>query len=84
MLRRLTNPHTEDGVVVYLPQERVVFVGDAAYEELVGNDWIDHPDKLRAFADALRGMDFTHCFIGHGAPMTRKALFDWFDQRLSD
>ena len=84
VLRRLTNPHTEDGVVVYLPQERVVFVGDAAYEELVGNDWIDHPDKLRAFADALRGMDFTHCFVGHGAPMTRKALFDWFEQRLSD
>ena len=83
VLRQLTNPHTEDGVVVWLPEERVLFVGDAAYEELVGNDWIDHPDRLSSFASALREMDFTHCFVGHGEPMTRNALFDWFSQRLS-
>ncbi len=82
VLRRLTNPHTEDGVVVFLPEERALFVGDAAYEELVGADWVDHPDKLAVFADALQKMDFTHCFIGHGAPMTRAELFDWFGQRL--
>ena len=82
VLRRLTNPHTGDGVVVYLPEERALFVGDAAYEELVGSDWVDHPDQLAAFAGALREMDFTHCFVGHGAPMTRAELFDWFGQRL--
>ena len=83
VLRQVTNPHTPDGVVIWLPEERVIFVGDAAYEELVGSDWVDHPDKLSVFSDTLREMDFTHCFIGHGEPMTRKALFDWFDQRIS-
>ena len=82
VLRQITNPHTSDGVVVWIPEQKVIFVGDAAYEELVGNDWIDHPDQLKAFSDALNEMDFTHCFVGHGAPMTRTELFDWFSQRL--
>lgn len=82
VLRQLANPHTPDGVVVYLPEERVLFVGDAAYEELVGNDWVDHRDRLELFRRELEQMDFTHCFVGHGAPMPREQLFAWFGERL--
>ena len=30
----------------------------------------------------LEQMDFTHCFVGHGAPMPREQLFAWFGERL--
>ncbi|MBC5582105.1 MBL fold metallo-hydrolase [Anaerofilum sp. BX8] len=84
VLRQLVNPHAPDGVVVHLPEERTLFVGDAAYQELVGNDWVDHRDRLELFLRELEQMDFTHCFIGHGMPMPRSELFAWFGERLDE
>lgn len=81
VLLHLENPHSRDGVVVWCPEERAVFLGDTLCEELVGSDWVDHPALVKSYLAALEKLDFTICFPGHSAPMSRAELFAELGER---
>ena len=57
------SPHTDDALLVYVPEDRVLFVGDAQLGQFPSwrMDW----DKLAAFAEKVRGIDADTVIDGH-------------------
>ena len=64
------SPHTDDALLVYVPGDRVLFVGDAQLGEFPSwrMDW----DKLAALADTVRKLDVDVVIDGHWKPYTKE------------
>lgn len=64
------SPHTDDSLLVYVPEDHVLFVGDAQLGEYPSwrMDW----DKLAALADKVRGLDADVVIDGHWKPYTKE------------
>ena len=69
-LIKTESPHTDDALLVYVPGDRVLFVGDAQLGEFPSwrMDW----DKLAALADKVRGLDVDVVVDGHWRPYTKE------------
>ena len=82
ILKNVVSPHTDDCVIVYVPNEKVVFLGDSIYEELVRDQWIGHSDKLSQLIAELEKLDFTIAVEGHFAPKTKDELLTALREKL--
>jgi len=75
--------HTAGDVVVFLPEEKVVFTGDLMLPFLayMGDAWVqDWPDTL----EGLKALDFDVLVPGHGGPMYDRAPIDHFQAYLRE
>lgn len=75
--------HTGGDVVIYLPQEKVVFTGDMMLPGLsyMGDGHVDEwPETL----EGLKTLDFDHWLPGHGPVMDSKEPIDNFQDYLRD
>lgn len=82
ILKHVTSPHSPDTVIVFVKEEHMVFLGDAVYQELVGNDWVEHPEKLRTLSQELEPLDFILCQPAHQRALTKQELLQWFERRI--
>ena len=68
------SPHTDDATLIYLPEDRVVFFGDAisgVYPTWVADKTLT--EKLRKHVESLKA----DCFIGgHWPPFSRKEMIE--------
>lgn len=80
----VVSPHTDDCILIYVPEEKILFSGDAHCPEVFGIDWVDELERLKAFIDALQNLEFEHCVTGHSDVMTKKALLQELTERLGD
>ena len=81
-IQHVTSPHARDTTIVFVPEEHMVFLGDAVYQELRNEVWTEHPDKLRSLVQELEPLDFSVCLPGHQPPMNKQDLLDWFARRI--
>ena len=80
-LIHVPSPHSRDSVIVYVPEERMVFLGDAVYQELKDDVWTEHPDKLQGLMEALEPLDFSFGQPAHQKAMSKQDLLTWFQRR---
>jgi glyoxylase-like metal-dependent hydrolase (beta-lactamase superfamily II) len=66
------SPHTEDGLLVYVPEDQVLYIGDAQLGEFPS--WRMDYRKLAALADRIRRLDVKTVVDGHWGTY-RKAAF---------
>lgn len=57
------SPHTDDTTLVYVPEEKYLFIGDCISG--VFPTWERDPGKTRQLIDTLRGYDADFCVGGH-------------------
>ncbi|MBE6124952.1 MAG: MBL fold metallo-hydrolase [Erysipelotrichaceae bacterium] len=79
----VTNAHSKDGSVVLVKEEKVLFLGDSFYTELVGPDWVDHPDLVGEYHRELTPVDFEVAFPAHTDKITRAEMFAELTERES-
>lgn len=79
----LGRAHTGGDVVVFLPQERVVFTGDLIGPGLsyMGDGYVD---EWPAALEALRALEFDVLLPGHGDPVRGKERITHFQAYLTD
>jgi glyoxylase-like metal-dependent hydrolase (beta-lactamase superfamily II) len=82
-LLHLGRAHTGGDVVIFLPQERVVFTGDMMLPGLayMGDG---HVDEWPATLDALKELDYDVLLPGHGPPVRSKDGITNFQAYLTD
>lgn len=75
--------HTAGDVVVYLPQERLVFTGDMMLPSLsyMGDSF---PQEWVGSLEALKGLEFDVLLPGHGAPVQGKDEIGFFQAYITD
>lgn len=82
-LRHFGRAHTGGDVVIYLPQEKVVFTGDMMLPGLayMGDG---HVDEWPAALEGLKTLDFDTWLPGHGPVMRSRDPIDNFQAYLRD
>lgn len=75
--------HTAGDVVVYLPQERIVFTGDMLLPSLsyMGDGYVN---EWPASLEGLKALDIEYVLPGHGQPFSDLSVIDNFQAYLRD
>ncbi len=68
------SPHTDDASFIYLPKEKVLFIGDAISG--VFPTWIADSELLKQHIELLKSIDFTWCVGGHWPIFCKQQLID--------
>ena len=83
IFKNIVSPHTDDCVIVYIPYEKTVFLGDCLCEELIGDQWIDNKDKLAVLINTLEKLDFKYGIEGHFQPREKETIIKELKERLN-
>ena len=75
------SPHTNDTTLVYVPSDRVLFLGDAALGEFPS--WKMDKKKLKGLIRVIESMKIDTCVIGHWYPASRKEVLMELKEALS-
>lgn len=75
-------PYTEDAVCVYIPEEKVLFLGDATSEDFFNGGCLDL-QKLRKLTDMICVIDCEFCILGHAEPLRKEDLLAYLHTLLS-
>ncbi|WP_411842781.1 MBL fold metallo-hydrolase [Salinicoccus sp. HZC-1] len=70
----ITNPHSDDGVVVYIKEDKVLFAGDADTGDFYTLDGGYDPDRFYHYINEVDKIDYETYIHGHLDPMTREAV----------
>ena len=74
MLKEVTFPHAADCVVISVPEDGLLFLGDSYCSVPVGDDWVYDKELLGKYIDWLEGEDFVIAIKGHHPPQTKAEL----------
>lgn len=82
-LIHVESPHDTDCVIFYLPEDKIVFLGDAYCSVPVGEDWVYDKRKLKKFISILEVFPKdTLCIKGHHEPQMVLDLMQELRQEL--
>ena len=70
-IREFVAPHSSDSVLVYVPEEKVLFIGDADCQDFYQNTGKYDKAKLKEMIKLLEEIDFDVLVEGHDIPKTR-------------
>lgn len=65
VLETITSTHTVDSTIVYVPDEKVIFLGDSAYGTTEKSLYHFKKHKLLPMIDDIRKYDAAHFVLGH-------------------
>ena len=68
----LSTPHSEDGLFVYIPEEKALAVGDGESGDYYGLDGGYDAQKLNSLLSFLEELDYSLALPGHQAPWTKE------------
>nr|WP_312578658.1 MBL fold metallo-hydrolase [Sedimentibacter sp.] len=73
-LKKIESSHSNDCVVVYVPQEKIIFIGDIICEDLHHGEPVYYRDKLESLIKNMRNIDFKTALFGHLPPLTKQEV----------
>jgi glyoxylase-like metal-dependent hydrolase (beta-lactamase superfamily II) len=82
-LIHIGGPHSKDSVAVYIPEEKVLFIGDAEGPDYYHNDGKYDKNKLQKFMEDLQEIDFEIYMMGHGTPDTKENTIKYLEEEIS-
>lgn len=71
------SPHSRDALLLYVPEEKALFVGDADCEDHYDNGGRYDRDKLTAYIDSIEPMDICHYLLGHDRPQNKAEVLEY-------
>lgn len=78
-LMKLESSHAEDCVVINVPEEKIIFIGDIISEDLHCNEPVYYRDKLDSLINAFKSIDFETALFGHMEPFTKSGIIDFLE-----
>ena len=75
-------PHSEDSVLIYIPEEKTIFIGDADCQDYYDNNGLYDKDKLKSFIKLIKEIDFNTYVLGHDEPQTKEEVTKYLTDEL--
>ncbi len=75
-------PHSVDSVLIYVPEEKTIFVGDAGYEDFYNNCGKYDKYKLKNYIELIRGFDFNIYIAAHSEPESKESVLNYLENEL--
>jgi glyoxylase-like metal-dependent hydrolase (beta-lactamase superfamily II) len=82
-LLKVVNPHSADSVAIYIPEERILFLGDASGGDFYHNQGRYDKARLMSFLDFIKGIDFDTCVEGHDDAISKEQLILYMHEELA-
>lgn len=70
------SPHSEDTVLIYIPEEKILFLGDSTSEDFFNDGYMDK-EKLKTLTNLIERTDCQYCILSHTDPLTKSDLLDY-------
>ncbi len=70
------SPHSEDTVLIFIPEEKILFLGDSTSEDFFNNNYMDM-EKLKSLIKLIQNMDCQTCILSHTEPLTKDELLKY-------
>lgn len=84
-LIHLENSHAADCSIVYVPEEKLVFLGDITCDDLHHTPRCIHLSRYESLRRSLTSLDFTHALEGHYENLcTRAEIFAAMDETQAE
>lgn len=64
------SPHSEDTTCIYVPEEKVLFLGDSTSEDFFNDGYMDK-DKLHLLIQTIQSIDCKYCILSHCEPLSK-------------
>ena len=71
--------HSRDALLVYIPKEKALFVGDADCEDLYNNAEVKL-SRLKDYRNLINQFDFERYFIGHDMPDSKIGVNNYLNE----
>lgn len=71
--------HSRDALLVYIPEERAMFVGDADCEDIYSNGEVKL-SRIKDYREFINRFDFERYFIGHDFPDGKAGVNNYLDE----
>lgn len=72
----LESAHSDDSVVILIPEEKVIFLGDIYNDDFYHNHYRDL-DKTKELHRALSAIDFDIAVVGHSEPVRKSDILNF-------
>ncbi|MCP3775865.1 MBL fold metallo-hydrolase [Paenibacillus sp. MZ04-78.2] len=70
------SPHSEDTVLIHIPEEKILFLGDSTSEDFFNDGYMDK-NKLKTLINVIESIDCQYCILGHTDPLTKSDLLHY-------
>jgi len=74
----MDGPHTEDTTLIYVPERKVLFLGDSIYGARKNGKYGYDREKLFMLIDVIRSLDVVHYIVSHESILDQKEMEDFF------
>lgn len=72
------SPHSKDTTCIYIPKEKVLFLGDATSEDFFNGGYMDK-EKLSSLIQTIRDIDCEYCILSHCEPLRKEELLCYLE-----
>ncbi len=80
---RIGGPHSQDSTIFYLPEEKILFLGDGVCEDLYHGEAHYDKSKLEEVIRILSGIEFNTAIEGHNDPIEKEKLLEELREELA-
>lgn len=70
------SPHSEDTTCIYIPEEKVLFLGDSTSEDFFNGGYMDK-EKLNSLIQTIQSIDCEYCVLSHCEPLGKENLLSY-------
>ncbi|WP_045521844.1 MBL fold metallo-hydrolase [Neobacillus niacini] len=75
--------HAQDSSIIYIPDEKVMFLGDCIYQDFYSGEWSYDKDELIILLDKIKKYDVNYYVTGHQNPKTHEEMWGFLDDLTS-
>ncbi|MGJ9459760.1 MBL fold metallo-hydrolase [Oceanobacillus sp. CF4.6] len=75
--------HAQDSSIIYVPEEKIVFLGDCIYQDFYSGEWSYDKKELDILLKKIKKYDADWYVTGHQSPKTREEMNGFFDELTS-
>ncbi|SDM83923.1 MBL fold metallo-hydrolase [Bacillus sp. OK048] len=75
--------HAHDSSIIYIPDEKIMFLGDCIYQDFYSGEWSYDKNELTILFDKIKKYDVDLYVTGHQDPKTREEMWSFFDDLIN-
>jgi glyoxylase-like metal-dependent hydrolase (beta-lactamase superfamily II) len=75
--------HSHDSSIVYVPEEKVMFLADCLYQDFYSGEWSYDKNEFHILIDKIEKYDATTYVLGHQDPKTYEEMWSLLDDIAS-
>jgi len=82
-LHHIESEHAKDSTIIYIPNEKVLFLSDCLSPDLYSGEWSYSFSKLKSLLQKIKTFEVDMYLEGHHIPETKEEFWSFFNELLA-